>query len=230
VKNLNRLISLFALLLAGASTQLHAEEIYRWTDANGRVHYSSNQQTEAAATLPTIQRENLDQKIASIRQNISPSCSTRGGIDCTRGSDDDGSVICVDGFRDASTRFANHCREAKLALKSSLVTDSKGVERGDFKELSQILEKRSDNLPLAIQFFIRNSSGVRAEEMKVEVIVPGEERFDALGPSDIEPFGAAEYTLGLETVMQRYPLQSLKRLKVRAGCANCRALIAVNSD
>jgi len=220
------------------SAVANANDIYKWIDSSGKVHYSttprvapptafqSAPETARAAVLPEIQRENIDQRISAIRSTTPPSCGAHGGIDCTKGADVDGSVICVDGFLQAGATYSANCSEVKLSLKPPTVITEEGAALGELAELSQLAEKR----PYAIQFLLRNTSGIAAEGVRVEFIVPGQERFEAIGPERVEPFGAAEYILHLKTVQFSYPLETLKRHKVRAGCKNCGALIAINTN
>ncbi|OVE79912.1 hypothetical protein BVY02_01900, partial [bacterium J17] len=67
-------------------------------DESGKTHYSSNENSDAkAAELPKLERENIDERIAKIKSKTPPSCVNRGGVDCSRGADSDGRVICRDG-------------------------------------------------------------------------------------------------------------------------------------
>jgi hypothetical protein len=74
-------------------------QVYKWIDQDGVANYSSIKPNEAAtpAELPPIVRE----KATADPIKLSFSCSSHGGINCAAGPDQDGSVICLDGFRDA---------------------------------------------------------------------------------------------------------------------------------
>ena len=72
-------------------------QVYSWTDANGKTHYSTTPRSKGdkPKDLPVVQRENIDSKIKTIRATAPETCQTHGGIDCGRIDDRDGSVICM---------------------------------------------------------------------------------------------------------------------------------------
>ena len=102
------IVVFFALI---ASPQASAQNIYRSVDANGKVVYSTKPSSNEAApaSLPTVTRENLKAKIEQIKSNTPITCEDHGGINCAAKADGDGSVICLDGFRDAVPRFNFYC-------------------------------------------------------------------------------------------------------------------------
>lgn len=61
----------------------------------------------------------------------SGACSWHDGVDCTRGEDSDGSVICDDGWRDSSVSFDAVCYDQSI-IKSISLIDSR-VEPGSYK-------------------------------------------------------------------------------------------------
>jgi len=225
-RHLRKLLILCSLQIL-ISSSVRADQIYKWTDEFGNTHYATKPfpNSSETAPLPTIERENIDTRIQNIKKNIPANCSEHGGTDCSKNADEDGSVICSDGFREATLSFRSSCSEAKLVMKPPAVIAENGEVLGEISELSTLGDKH----PFALQFFLRNTSSIEARDVRVEFIVPGKERFEAIGPEKVEPFGAAEYILHLKTVQFSYSLENLKRYKIRAGCKNCGALIALNS-
>src|SRR5690606_21276337 len=88
-----------------------ADNVYKWTDQKGVVHFGNNPSDQNAqkADLPEIQRENFDETLEKIRKATPENCINRGGVDCSKGADSDGSVICYDDFRDAVQPFIFVC-------------------------------------------------------------------------------------------------------------------------
>ena len=164
---------LIVLVVAGLVSDLvtfcQAEEVYRWEDEHGVIHYSSEPQTknDKPADLPRITRGRLGLQAQALQ-----SCSAHGDIDCQAGADVDGSVICADGFRDASTRFRLHCNTPKLSI----------ADIGDPKPDGKF------------SILVRNSKAVAAEnpevilrmsQMGVGIILQG--------PKSIAPFEVGEF-------------------------------------
>jgi len=189
------------------------EESFKSTDADGNVHYSTTPPEKDAAptTLPKLQREDLDEKIEAIRAATPENCIGHGGVDCAKGADEDGSVICLDGFRDAVLPFQFRCSEARLEVNQVALFDPINAE---LLELS----KKNSSLPASTDVFLilRNSASVEAQKIRVRFDLPDYHRLNAEGPRTIEAFGVGEYSLPLAVV------RGARALEFEVSCANCR--------
>ena len=157
------------LLLLSVIYGAHAENaVYKWVDKDGKLHYSTspNERHAAPASLPPIQRGG-----SKYPKVVITSCDGHGGIDCARGADNDGSVICYDEYRDASQRFNMLCTTTKLEVVSM-----------DF-----------DTNPLTFVVLVRNKKPVAAQEVRVMLKRRTERTAVLVGPSSIAPHGSAEY-------------------------------------
>lgn len=161
---------LFFLLFFIPSIAL-SDSVYTWVDENGVKHYSTKAENPQAkvAELPEINRGDVD--VAPV---LMKNCTDRGGIDCSQGPDDDGSVVCYDGFRDAVARYRFHCSSPKIEIAE--VSDLN--ENGGFS------------------VFVRNTNSVVANNP--EVIFKGKynkknTKLLLAGPPQIEAFGLAEF-------------------------------------
>ena len=175
-----------------------AAQVYKWEAPDGTIHYSTTPPRAGArpAQLPKIMRGEVK---ATGRKLIS--CEKHGGINCQAGPDSDGSVVCYDGFRDASPRFRFSCSTAKL-------------EVSDISEVSEAG---------GFTVFVRNSKAVAATEAAV-IFRPGEgKREEKLtGPREVEPYGVAEFTFtprGPRSGLIQLSRPTLAQLDV--VCANC---------
>ena len=118
-------------------------------------------------------------------------CGGHGGISCQAGADDDGSVICFDGFRGASARFRFSCSSPKLTVTA--VESAPGA--GSYK------------------IVIRNDSSVTAEK-PVITLPPELGKPSISGPEAIAPLELAEFLVAGTTAAPDAP-------QVTVGCANC---------
>lgn len=109
------------------------------------------------------------EKIDLPKMQIPLTCREHGGIDCTKGEDSDGSVICVDGNLESEQKFSDECSTARIVI---LTEDIKGDEK--------IIS-------------IRNMSGVKAIGVVVYLTKLDRSQIKYSGPEEIEPFGVAEY-------------------------------------
>ena len=169
-------------------------EVFKWKDDNGVVHYSSKRNSEQArpADLPHITRADVKIPTSGLE-----SCSKHGGIDCQAGSDTDGSVICVDGFTGASTRYRFHCNTPKLSI--SEVSDR--TPKGTYK------------------IALRNAKPVAANKVSLFFQRPDGKEVPLSGPSEVEPFGTAEYVLDKADAEGLVNKPSTS--KIRLVCSNC---------
>jgi|AACY02.16.fsa_nt_gi hypothetical protein len=209
---------LLGLLLSALPVSLQAENIYKWTDEEGRVRFSTTKPSASAtpADLPTISRQDLDKRIENLRSKADSSCVRHGGIDCTAGPDTDGSVICANGFKGAILPYRFRCLEVRLEVTQLTILDEEQQIRSEFsidqkaEEPSQITAA-TGNLHLAL----RNVSDVTATAVQVRFGEQGQGgKFE--GPQEIEPYAIADYILPLSPQLKGKTLSYLIR------CRNCR--------
>lgn len=200
------ILLIFAILIS--STCPAQEKIYKWTDASGKVHFSNSPlvENQQEAQLPVIERENLGQKIQRIKQNTPANCEKHGGLDCAQGKDPiDGSVVCLDGFRDAIMPFDFNCLEAKLAATTK-VSEEKDIA--------------------TIEVSLRNESPIKAINIKVKYKLEAFRNIEVelTGPIDIEPYGLENYIfISKDKLDKRYPDRAIIG-KSMVKCANCSAV------
>ena len=116
--------TIFAVGFLWSAQRVAAETpIYR-VERNGIVEYSSKPKDPSAkpADLPKLGRWKPESPHV-----IQLTCSNHGGINCARGADTDGSVICFDSYRDSIQRFAFECSTAKLEIMSISKPDDRGI-------------------------------------------------------------------------------------------------------
>jgi hypothetical protein len=185
--------ALFTATFATSSVQ--ADQVYRWEDAEGTVHYSSEAPELDAkpAELPRITRGRL-----GLQSQQFETCDKHGGINCQSGADIDGSVICTDGFRATPTRFRFHCNSPKLDL----------ADIGDIKNNGEF------------SILVRNSRSVAAQ--KPELILRLNQASAGIilsGPAKIDPFEVGEflYKASEHGVVNQKPRPD----QVTVTCMNC---------
>lgn len=106
----------------------------------------------------------------TVKKPLKQTCGMHGGINCTAGSDKDGSVVCYDGFKDSLQRFNFECSAPKLLLeKSDLV----------------------NGILVAI---VRNNSSVDAKDIHVFAYQDAQE-IALHGPEEIAGFESGQYEL-----------------------------------
>lgn len=196
-----------------------AEDVYKWTDNQGKITYSSKPPSAAStpAQLPLIGREDIDEKIDKIKEDTVPNCEMHGGVDCSQGADNDGSVICLDGQRSALLPFRFACLESRLSV--SYRVRVLGPENKELplkqakKELAASARVRS------IYASVRNSSSVKAFGIRVELKRPTDPKIYLFeGPREVEGFGLADYSISLPEAVSKYQLE---RFQLRVRCTNC---------
>lgn len=175
-------------------SKAHAGDIYKWTDKDGIVHYSSKKSKKEAkpAVLPEIMRAEVKIPATALK-----TCKNHGGIDCSTGADSDGSVICYDGFKGAAARFRFNCNSPKLDITEIMDIDEEGYYK----------------------IIVRNSKSVAAENPKMTVRLPNDPKKELSGPSEISPFGVAEFKLKLGPEEQLIGKPGFEDVTVT--CANC---------
>ncbi len=189
------------IFLLLCSTMSHADGVYRHVDSAGRVTYSTKPSAGAdavkPAALPMIGR--WEPRPAAQKE---PTCENHGGVACDRGADDDGSVICLDSYKDSLMRFAENCELAKLSVL------------GD--------PQRNSDLPTEIKVTVKNDSAATANGVLASFIL---NKFDPplllKGPSVIEPFSVADYAVN--TTIHELPMyRKLLATDIGLECGNCK--------
>ena len=220
IKNNLFLLIVYYLILPSF---LFAEDnkIFRQVDANGNVTYSNTElpNSEAATSLPEIQKENIDEKINQLRQSVPENCEQHGGIDCQSQADSDGSVICLDGYRNAEISYRFSCLEAFLQVFSFTLSDAENKT-----------QKFNPNKPFTnqspkaglLQVAIRNNSNVEAKEVKVFINKTWREKVFASGPDFIKPYEVQDYSFNLQDLKGLERNFVINKGTVKIECINCR--------
>lgn len=202
LKQLCRETALFCftfILFAFPPLSYGQTKIYKWTDKDGIVHYSSKKpegiESAKPAKLPKITKADI--KVPLI---AGTSCKHHGGIDCEAGADKDGSIICRDGFRDSLARFQFMCSSPKLILDNISKLDGKG----------------------SFSVTVRNKRGIKAEGVNVYYVYK-DNKILLKGPKEISSFGAAQFNFMPESA--KNPYLNLKRKPdkgdIKITCLNC---------
>jgi hypothetical protein len=191
------------------SNILLADDVFKWTDADGKVHYSNsskdNQGTKAE--LPQIEKSDFNDRLDELNSISNQTCVKRGGISCEAGKDEDGSVICLDGYRNSSEEFNSLCTEVRLQATIKLPENRS--------------RKMLTTMPLTVT--VRNNSAIEAQDVSVEVSLlkalnlSMRERLTLEGSKIIPAFGIMEYTFTGRIFDERI----LRKGNVSAGCKNC---------
>lgn len=171
-----------------------ASPVYKWIDENGTAHFSSTPQHASAvkADLPPIMREKF-----TIDQVKKTTCAEHGGVSCQSGTDQDGSVICHDGFKDAVARYRFACSEPKL-------------------EIADVSAARADG---SFSVYVRNLAGIEAKGAKVVLRSVEGKEIVGKGPIGIPALGMEEYKF--YTSLQAGQKAAKSNFKV--ACENCMA-------
>ena len=194
-------------------------QIYKCQDEAGRTYFCSDvsqSREKKVADLPQIGRENLDSKIAEIRNSKLETCKKHGGDKCEFGPDTDGSVICADGYRQSALSFTSTCNEAKLQILSSSMLEDGNVVLP--KDRYQSITKEQWG-SVVFQLSVRNLSAVTVRSVRAYFETQRIPAMQAVGPETIEPYGSAEYQLraaGFSSVGL-----STSEIRYRIACGNC---------
>lgn len=212
---------LVALLLL--STQLAlAEEIYRHVAPDGSISYSSTppNQSSQPIELAPLQRESVDSRIKELKAKTPTNCSAHGGIDCSQGTDADGSVICTDGFRDAVLPYRFSCVEANLSVQQFSIDSEEGQ-----KPVRKLLDQSFVQKPRKFRLLLRNRSAAKAENISVSFSLNREKVFAADGPNELPAYGLAEYEANIPPTIKAFNRLDMKRIRYKVRCRNCRSVI-----
>ncbi len=197
------------LLISTLLVSSQAQDIFSWTDKDGKVHYSNEAKDLDAKSveLPNTERYNSDQRIKDYKKETARTCLNKGGIQCSLGADTDGSVICSDNSKDSEESFEASCSEVKLLA--------------DLKKTKKRLSKQLLRIPLDAT--VRNQSSQEAIGVDVKVKLPktpnADEFFDLKleGPTTIPAFGVAEYSYSGKLFDDRIVIKGV----ISVDCDNC---------
>lgn len=162
------LIGVVSLVTLCAGTGYADSAVYR-VERDGKIEYTTKPTHPEAkpAQLPKLGRWKLETP-----EIINHTCGAHGGINCARGADKDGSVVCFDGYTDSIQRFAFECTAAKLDVLEVSPLDRHG----------------------GFTVTVRNNKSVPAKKtqltFKPQRMEPG---FTLVGPDEIEGFGVGEF-------------------------------------
>ncbi len=172
-----------------------ADGVYRWQSAGGVTHYSTTPPNKNAkpADLPKITKAPMPLPATKLI-----SCEGHGGVNCEAGADVDGSVICYDGFKDASSPHRFACSSPKLEIADISPLDKDG----------------------AFTVFVRNSKSVAAQKVSVSFKDATPKGSPLTGPETIDPSGTGEFKYtpaqGAEVLIKK-PTTG----QILLSCANC---------
>lgn len=225
------------------SSTAEAEEVYRWVSADGTVHYSSSPGGVGAkpAELPKIKREDFDRRISNLRAEAGANCESHGGLDCSRGPDTDGSVICLDGHKNATLPYAIYCLESRLKVTETLFVREDGSEFNveDYSSPQPIGLGGGRARLKEIRLIVRNPSskvvsGVNTRLYLQQFTVDGSSEPEVIngdGPETIEPYGIGDYSIqlgaGAERLLQialaskRHGVRRPSIFRIEISCASC---------
>lgn len=168
-------------------------------------------------------RYNLEKKIKALKEITPANCFSHGEIDCSKGADIDGSVICKDGFKEAVMSYNSQCLEVRLEVQYLVYTNS--PQTPEIKHSKKLIEDLKAHKPLALHLNIRNLSDVKAKNIKVEFTLERKYPYNAQGPETIEAYGLAEYNLELSALPKAVTLQQLLKTVYKVSCDNCSAIL-----
>ena len=195
----SKLILLALLFTSLCCAPVYADNIYTWTDQSGVAHYSTGKDDPKAriAELPAVNRGEVRLSYGYNTESVGLTCDKHGGINCQAGPDEDGSVICVDGYRKAVSRFLFSCNSPKLSIDHVSKPDAKAI----------------------VRVFVRNSSSVIAENPYVWFKLNSGEQQRLQGPKQIGPYELAKFELQLDSELAFRQLPRVSQMIL--SCANC---------
>lgn len=141
-------------------------------------------------------------------------------MDCNAGPDADGSVLCLDGFRDAVLPYRFRCLEANV--KSEMLLFYEGTEQG-VRHSTANARSNSRRKLREIRVIVRNNSAIEAFGLSVELEIPARVKLvkKLAGAEKVEPYGLADYSMVFDESSQLTVYQ-VSGLKHRVSCENCR--------
>lgn len=109
-------IALTAVVFS-ASAEADDRNVYRWTDAEGNVHYSDRPQSDAAEETGITSKATDPTRVASATGKRLPSSADVPEADAAGDAGPEGEASDEDPA-DRAARFAENCRRAQSALSS----------------------------------------------------------------------------------------------------------------
>lgn len=219
-------LPLHLLLCLLLFSPVFAEDVYKWTDKNGKTVYSNTPRSDfqAPEELPAIGKESLERRIEELKAFTPPTCENHAGVDCAAGPDADGSVVCMDGYREAKISYEQYCAQAKLEAKFYVEFQGEPRLVEHRPGIDDEARKRS-----ALGFFVtlRNLSAVKARGLEISLILPGLRRKIVRidGVSTIEPFGLADYTQSLGNLPLMLNPRDIGNIELKVQCENCATVL-----
>lgn len=220
-RKIRLVLLLLCLFIFPINSLGETDKIYRQVDAAGTVTYSTTElpNSEPANTLPEIQKENIDNRIKNFLAVVPENCEKHGGIDCQAQADSDGSVICLDGYRDAELPYRFHCLEAFLQIFSFTLSNSEN--RPITFNPSKPFKNQSPAAGI-LQVSIRNNSNVEATGIKVFINKTWREKIHALGPEIVKPYEIQDYSFNVQDLKALERNFAINKGTIKIQCINCR--------
>ena len=219
----NRLLLVVTLLFVfGINTKAQEQSVYKRVNVAGNIEYSTTpfENEQSPIKLPTISKENMDTRIDRIKGSTPQNCEGHGDIDCSQGSDVDGSVICLDGFREAVAPFRFSCLEVSLKTINLRLIDFE-EEIHEISKQGLIIPKEVEFSPKSLQVVIRNMSNVEAQGVIVRIPSGRKTFVQANGPSMMKPFEVGEYEFDFSEIKKIRHSEELSKGSIRIMCQNC---------
>ncbi|MCC6932791.1 MAG: DUF4124 domain-containing protein [Deltaproteobacteria bacterium] len=200
-----------------------ASPIYQHTDEKGRVVYSNKPASdfEENIALPEITKENLDERIEDIKKATPLNCENHGGVSCSLGEDQDGSVICLDGFREAEEKFIVLCTNAKLKIVSLYLKNEEGKVI-ELDERANFVQQVKTTNTVALLVSIYNATGVEARDVEVKIRERRIEYLQASGLMNIKSYEVQDYLFPVSGLLKIAKLKNITRGMIHLSCRNCR--------
>lgn len=172
-----------------------AQPVYRSTSPSGKSSfYTSHQRShdQEPEKLPEIKR--VDIKGATV---VRQTCQRHGGVNCNAGKDNDGSVVCYDGFRGSEERFNFNCTTPKL----------------------EIIQISPDKSSTGFNVLLRNLTAVEASNVSVTFTPDSGGEFKLAGSLNIKGFESGEYSYMSSDRLHHIGPPDQSTIKIK--CANC---------
>ncbi|MCB0319858.1 MAG: hypothetical protein KDD60_02965 [Bdellovibrionales bacterium] len=168
--------------------------VFSWEDESGVLHFSSKKGDPKAqqAKLPAINRG----EVQLVKRKLL-SCSNHGGINCQAGADEDGSVICYDGFRDSAPIYRFSCNAPKLEVADISDIDMNGH----------------------FTVTVRNSKSIVAESPIVKFLSESGAPVVLNGPNRIDGYGVGEFVFNAQDA--DIPRGPVNLAQLQLECGNC---------
>jgi len=158
----------------------------------------ASEDEDELSTKATLSSFDHDKEIKRLRRLSRFSCRARGGVDCAMGPNEDGKVICKDGFDETRQSWKRRCTQTRLKIISAEALEN------DFE----------------FEVSLRNETEIPAKGILVSGRLKGHLQFEASGPQVIEPWGLENYKFRLETPITNVP-PAMRKVRFKILCENC---------